>query len=108
LNAYILLAVAITGELFGSSMLKASDGFKRPLPSAGVVTGYVLSFYFFSLALKTLPLGPAYAIWAGVGTALTAVVGALFYKENMNARKVISMGLIICGVILMRLSGGSH
>ncbi|MEH7386902.1 multidrug efflux SMR transporter, partial [Bacillus sp. JJ1521] len=71
MNAYILLILAIISEVFGSSMLKATDGFKKFLPSVGVIIGYGLAFYALSLTLKTLPLGLAYAIWAGVGTALT-------------------------------------
>jgi multidrug resistance protein EbrA len=108
LNAYILLAAAIIAEVFASSMLKLSNGFKKLLPSICLIIGYILSFYSLSLALKTLPLGTAYAIWAGVGTSLTALVGVLLYKEHFNSKKLLGMVLIIGGVVIMNLAGGSH
>ncbi|WP_413367651.1 DMT family transporter [Lysinibacillus sp. 3P01SB] len=98
---YLWLAIAIIAEVFGSSMLKLTEGFKRLLPSLGVVAGYAVAFYGLSLALKELPLGVAYAIWAGVGTALTALVGILFYKEALNIKKSIGILLIIGGVVLL-------
>jgi len=91
--------------VFGSSLLKATDGFRKLLPSLGVMLGYGLSFYALSLSLTTLPLGLAYAIWAGVGTALTALVGIIFYKENIDKRKILGFLLIIGGVILLNMGG---
>ncbi|WP_419875109.1 DMT family transporter [Candidatus Pristimantibacillus sp. PTI5] len=108
MNAYIFLAVAIVAEVFASSMLKLSDGFKNRLPSLFLVIGYILSFYSLSLALKVFPLGTAYAIWAGVGTSLTALIGVLLYKELFNYKKLLGMVLIIGGVVMMNLAGGSH
>ncbi|UJL46039.1 multidrug efflux SMR transporter [Virgibacillus sp. NKC19-16] len=104
MNAYVLLAISIVCEVFGSSMLKATNGFKKVLPSLGVIVGYVLAFYILSLSLKTLPLGMAYAIWAGVGTALTALVGVTIYKEKFNFTKGIGLILIIGGVVLLNIS----
>jgi multidrug resistance protein EbrA len=89
-------------------MLKVSNGFKKLFPSLAVIIGYGLSFYFLSLALKALPLGTAYAIWAGAGTALTALVGVLVYKEHINSRKLLGLILIIVGVVIMKLAGGNH
>ncbi|PZD94541.1 QacE family quaternary ammonium compound efflux SMR transporter [Paenibacillus sambharensis] len=106
--ASVYLVVAILCEVFASSMLKLSNGFKKLYPSAGVVVGYILSFYLLSLALKALPLGTAYAIWAGLGTALTALIGVLVYKERFNAKKFAGMALIIAGVVIMNLTGVSH
>jgi len=108
LNSYVLLATAIICEVFGSSMLKVSNGFKRVFPSIGVIIGMGLAFYSLSLALKTIPLGTAYAIWSGVGTALTAIIGVVIYKENFNRKKLLGLLLIIGGVIIMKLSGGAH
>ncbi|KAA1191592.1 DMT family transporter [Paenibacillus sp. B2(2019)] len=108
MNSYVLLATAIICEVFGSSMLKVSNGFKRVFPSIGVILGMGLAFYSLSLALKTIPLGTAYAIWSGVGTALTAIIGVVFYKENFNRKKLLGLLLIIGGVIIMKLSGGAH
>ncbi|AIQ23896.1 MULTISPECIES: DMT family transporter [Paenibacillus] len=108
MNSYVLLATAIICEVFGSSMLKVSNGFKRVFPSIGVILGMGLAFYSLSLALKTIPLGTAYAIWSGVGTALTAIIGVVIYKENFNRKKLLGLLLIIGGVIIMKLSGGAH
>lgn len=107
MNAYILLFVAIVSEVFGSSMLKATNGFKKLVPTLGVIIGYGAAFYALSLALKTLPLGMAYAIWAGLGTALTALVGILIFKENFNQKTLFGLVLIIGGVALLNL-GGAH
>lgn len=107
MNPFLLLTVAIVSEVFGSSMLKASQGFKKLIPSIGVVIGMSLAFYCLSLALKSIPLGTAYAIWSGVGTALTALIGAVIYKENFNFKKLLGLVLIIGGVIILKISTGS-
>ncbi|MCG7336644.1 multidrug efflux SMR transporter [Sporosarcina sp. ACRSM] len=101
MSGYVLLSIAILAEVFGSSMLKLTEGFKKIVPTIGVVVGYVVAFYTLSLSLQTLPLGLAYAIWAGVGTALTALVGVVFYKEEMNLKKSVGILLIIGGVALL-------
>lgn len=103
MNAYVILIAAIISEVFGSSMLKVSNGFKKPLPSLGVVLGYGLSFYALSRSLETLPLGLTYAIWAGVGTALTAVVGMVVFKESFHIKKLVGLTLIILGVTLLNV-----
>ncbi|PTM57780.1 DMT family transporter [Desmospora activa] len=105
MNPYILLAAAILSEIFGSSMLKLSNGFQKVFASIGVVVGMGSSFYCLSLALKSIPLGTAYAIWAGVGTALTALVGVLFWKESFHVQKFFGMVLIIGGVVIIKLAG---
>ncbi|MNC75794.1 Multidrug resistance protein EbrB [compost metagenome] len=74
-----------------------------------MVAGLGSAFYFLSLALQSISIGTAYAIWSGVGTALTAAVGVLFYKERMNFKKILGLVLIIGGVIILKLaSGGTH
>ncbi|MGJ7911502.1 DMT family transporter [Neobacillus sp. LXY-1] len=107
MNAFMLLIFAILSEVFGSSMLKATNGFKKLLPSLGVALGYGMAFYALSLSLKSLPLGLVYAIWSGLGTALTALVGIFIYKENFNVRKLLGLVSIIGGVILLN-GGGNH
>jgi len=108
LSAFGFLLIAIASEVFASSMLKQTAGFKRLLPTFGVVIGYGLAFYFLSLTLQSLQIGTAYAIWAGLGTALTAVVGVIFYKEYFNVKKFVGIVLIIGGVVILNLAGGSH
>lgn len=107
-HAYGFLLLAIVLEVFGSAMLKASNGFKNKLATMGVIVGYGLAFYTLSLALKILPLGLVYAVWAGLGTALTAIVGITIYKEKFNFKNVVGLILIIGGVTLLNLSNGSH
>ncbi|TQR19616.1 DMT family transporter [Psychrobacillus vulpis] len=106
MHSYILLTIAIVSEVFGSSMLKMTEGFKKVLPSLGVIVGYAIAFYALSLSLKALPIGTAYAIWSGVGTALTALIGVIVYKEGFNLKKFLGLVLIIGGVILLNLSNG--
>lgn len=101
MNVYILLIIAIFSEVFGSSMLKLTNGFKKILPTMRVIIGYGVAFYTFSLSLKELPLGISYAIWAGLGTALTALVGIIMYKEAFNRKKILGLILIIGGVFLL-------
>jgi len=107
--AYILLFVAIISEVTGSSLMKATQGFKKLWPSLGLVVAYCLSFYALSLSLNTLPLGLAYAMWAGVGTALTALVGVVVYKEKVNKKMLLGLVCIIGGVIILNISNsGAH
>ncbi|MCP8617240.1 DMT family transporter [Salirhabdus salicampi] len=106
MNAYLLLGLSIICEVFGSSMLKATNGFKNLFPTIGVLVSYGIAFYGLSLALKTLSLGTAFAIWAGLGTALTALVGITIYKEKMNGKIIFGLTFIVFGVILLNLGGG--
>ncbi|GKV66496.1 MULTISPECIES: DMT family transporter [Sporosarcina] len=100
----LLLGTAIISEVFASSMLKATDGFKKIIPTLGVIIGYIIAFYTLSVLLKTMPIGVAYAIWAGVGTALTALVGMFIYKEKLNKPKLAGLVLIIGGVFLINFT----
>ncbi|NBJ70402.1 MULTISPECIES: multidrug efflux SMR transporter [Clostridia] len=107
MNPFILLMFAIVSEVFGSTMLKVSHGFKRLFPSLGVVLGMGMAFYLLSLTLTKIPLSTAYAIWSGVGTALTAVVGMVLFKERAHIQKIIGLILIIGGVVALRISNGT-
>jgi small multidrug resistance pump len=106
--AYLYLMLSIAGELFGTSMLKASQGFTRPLPAAGVVVGFLFSFFFLSITLKTIPLNTAYAIWSGIGSAATVIISVLIWKEKISLGSVVGIGLIIVGVIVLNLFGPGH
>lgn len=81
---WLFLALAIVGEVFGSSMLKISNGFSKLLPSVGVIIGFGCAFYFLSIALKSIPLGTAYAIWAGVGLVLTALISVSIFGQKVD------------------------
>jgi len=103
----LFLAIAILAEVIATSALKASDEFSRIGPSLLVIIGYGVSFYCLSLALKSIPLGVAYAIWAGAGVALIAIVGALVYKQTPDLPAIIGMCLIVAGVIVINLFSNS-
>lgn len=103
MGAYALILVAVAFEVFGDSMMKLSNGFQRKLPLVGTAIGYVVAFYLIAQTLEELPLGPVYAAWTGLGIALTAVVGAVFWKEGVNSKKIIGLLLIIAGVVVLKL-----
>ncbi|GAA0404853.1 QacE family quaternary ammonium compound efflux SMR transporter [Acrocarpospora corrugata] len=106
--AWILLACAIVTEVTATTALKLSDGFAHKGWSVLVVIGYVASFILLSRALKLqMPVGVAYAVWAGIGTAAVAGIGTLFLGESMNLAKAGGIVLIIGGVVLLNLAG-SH
>ncbi|MFC1750274.1 DMT family transporter [Pseudomonadota bacterium] len=99
---YLYLSIAIIAEVIGTSALKASEEFTRLGPSILVVIGYGCAFYFLSLVLKTIPIGIAYAIWAGAGIALLAIVGAIFFKQIPDLPAMIGMAFIIIGVVIIQ------
>ena len=104
MNPWLLLALAIALELSGTICLKLSYGFSRLVPSIGVVFFYLGSFALMARSLKTLEVGIVYAIWAGVGTALIAVVGVLAFGESVTAFKILGLLMIIGGTFLLRMA----
>ncbi|MDQ0797021.1 multidrug efflux SMR transporter [Streptomyces sp. B1I3] len=104
---YGLLAAAIAAEVAGTTAMKYSEGFTRLWPSLVTVVGYVLAFTLLAQTLKTLPIGTAYAIWAGVGTAAVAAIGILWMGESAGSVKLAGIALIIAGVVVLNL-GGAH
>ncbi|SCC71647.1 small multidrug resistance pump [Acinetobacter albensis] len=101
--AYGLLALAIISEVTGSTFLVKSEGFTRLGPSLLVVIFYIISFYLLSQVIKTIPLGIAYAIWGGVGIVLTAFIGFLIFRQNLDIPAVIGIIMIVGGVIVMNV-----
>ena len=102
-RAWAYLAIAIVAEVIGTSALKASIGFTRPGPTAVVVVGYGVAFYFLSLTLQTLPVGVTYAIWSGVGIVLISLFAWLAYGQTLDLPAVIGLTLIIAGVVVLNL-----
>jgi small multidrug resistance pump len=100
---YLYLALAILFEVLGSSCMKASEGFTKIIPTTTVIVSYVVCFYFFSLTLKTIPLGVAYAIWSGLGIVLTVVISVVLFKQSLDIPAVIGIVLILAGVVVMNL-----
>jgi small multidrug resistance pump len=105
---WLYLWLAIFLEILGTVCTRLADGFTRPLPSAGVVVFYVLSLGIFTLTVKKIDVGVAYAIWSGVGTAAIAIIGFLAFKEPVTTAKIVFLVLIIVGAVGLQLSGGEH
>lgn len=100
--SWFYLALAIVLEICGTTCLKLAAGLTRLWPSLGIFFFYGLAFFFAALAIKKIDLGLAYAIWAGIGTAMAAVIGVAFFKEPMGLLKALSIGLIVLGVVGLR------
>lgn len=103
MTGYMYLLIAIVAEVIATSALKASEGFTKTFPSVVVVVGYGLAFYCFSVTLKTVPVGVAYAIWAGLGIALITVVGWIVFKQMLDVPAIIGILLIVSGVGILTL-----
>ncbi len=98
---YLFLALAIVLEVIGSSFMKASDGFSKVVPTTITVVTYIACFFFLSQALKSIPLGVAYAIWGGLGIVLTSVISVVVFKQSLDIPAIIGIVLIVSGVIVM-------
>ena len=102
---WVLLGAAIVLEVFATTALKLSDGFTRIWWGVAMAAAYLLCFGCLTLAIKTLDVGTAYAIWAGVGTSLVAVVGLLVFGEQFSVVKIVGIVLVVAGVIAINLGG---
>jgi small multidrug resistance pump len=102
-RAWTFLGIAIVAEVIATSALKAAAGFTRPVPSAIVVVGYGIAFYFLSLTLQTIPVGVTYAIWCGVGIVLITLVAWLMYGQALDAAAILGLALITAGVIVLNV-----
>ena len=104
--AWVFLLVAGVLEVGWAYGLKVSEGFSKPIPSVLTVIGMILSFLALSQAVRDLPLGTAYAIWTGIGAVGTVIVGILIFREPADLARMICVGLIIAGVIGLRVVSG--
>ena len=102
--AWVMVVVAGLFETGFALSLKASAGFSKLLPSLLFVVCAAVSFVLLSTALRTLPVGPAYAVWTGIGAAGTAIAGVLLYGEAVSVLKVVSIVLVVAGVVGLQLS----
>ena len=103
---YLILAILL--EVTGTTCMKLSEGFTKTMPSILLFVFYTLSFGMLTLALKRIDVSLAYAVWSGVGTALIATIGILWFKEPASPLKLVSIGLIIVGVVCLNMAGGTH
>ncbi len=105
---WLILAGAILLEVAGTTSMKISEGFSKLVPSVLIFVFYGASFVGLTFALKKIDLSIAYAVWAGVGTALITIIGIMYFKEPATTVKLTSILLIIIGVIGLNLSGARH
>ena len=103
MNKWIYLTLAIFSEVMATASLKSTEGFTKLWPSVLVLVGYSAAFYFLSLTLDTIPIGVAYAIWSGVGVAAITLVSIFFFDQKIDTAGFIGIGLIVAGVIILRL-----
>ncbi|WP_341303877.1 multidrug efflux SMR transporter [Pseudomonas sp. TMP25] len=103
MGGYLYLAIAITAEVIATTSMKALDGFNKPLPLILVVVGYAISFWMLSLVVKTIPVGVAYAVWAGMGIVLVSIAAVFLYQQRLDLPAIFGMGLIVAGVVVIQL-----
>jgi small multidrug resistance pump len=101
--SYFYLAGAIVFEVIATSSLKSSAGLTRLVPSIVAVVGYLITFYFLALTLRTMPIGVAYAIWSGVGILLLAAIDWMWFRQALDLPAIVGIGLIIAGVVIVNV-----
>ncbi|MEV1249267.1 multidrug efflux SMR transporter [Nonomuraea sp. NPDC050022] len=105
---YVFLALAIAAEVVATSLLKSTEGFTRLWPTVACLAGYAVSFVALAQGIaRGLQIGVAYAVWAGLGTALIVMIGVVLLGEPISATKVLGVALVIAGVVTLNL-GGAH
>ncbi|WML33659.1 quaternary ammonium compound efflux SMR transporter SugE [Clostridium sp. OS1-26] len=100
---WLFLIIAGVFEVAWAIGLKYSYGFTKLVPSVLTILGMIASFYFLSLAMKNIPLGTAYAIWTGIGTVGTGILGIILFNESINPIRLICIGFILIGAIGLKL-----
>ncbi len=104
---WFYLALAILFEVLGTTSMKLSEGFSKIVPSVAMLLFYILSLAALTMALKKIEMSIAYAIWAGIGTALITIIGLFLFKEELSLLKLVSILFIIAGVVGLHLSSQS-
>ncbi len=102
--AWILLIIAGLFEVAWAIGLKYTNGFTRPLPTAGTIAAMVISVWLLGIAMKTLPVGTAYSVWVGVGAAGTVILGIILFKEPASALRLASIALVIAGIVGLKVA----
>ena len=102
--AWLILFLAGLFEVGWAVGLKYTDGFTRPWPTLATAVSMAISLWLLGIAMKSLPLGTSYAVWVGVGTVGTVILGIVLFNEPANALRLISVGLILAGIIGLKLA----
>lgn len=105
---WLYLLAAICFEVLGTIFMKLSDGYTKTWFSWGSIMFYVMSFWLLALVLKYIPVGMAYAIWAGLGTAIIVIIGMIFFNEAVSFLRILFMLMIIGGVIGLNMVSKAH
>lgn len=103
LNPFVLLLTAIACEITGTTALRASEGFSKPLPVVWVAVSYALSFYLYAQVLKHLPMGVAYVIWGGLGGVGVVLIGLVVWHDQISFWQVVGMVLIVVGAVMLNV-----
>lgn len=106
--SWLYLFLAIIFEIIGTTLMKLSNGFSVLMPTIGTLLAYAVCFTLLSFALKTIDMGIAYAIWSALGLSIIAVIGIIFFHENISAIKIISLLFVVIGVVGLSLSTKMH
>jgi quaternary ammonium compound-resistance protein SugE len=106
--AWILLLIAGLLEVAWAIGLKYSDGLTKTLPTAGTIAAMIVSVWLLGVAMKSLPVGTAYSVWVGIGAVGTVILGIVLFKEPANTARLVSIGLIIAGIVGLKLATPTH
>lgn len=101
--AWVYLCIAGVFETAWAIGLKYTDGWTKPIPSVYTVVTMIASFYFLSIAIKTLPIGTAYVVWTGIGAVGTAILGMILFGESREVMRLLCMLLIVTGIVGLKL-----
>ncbi|AXN38660.1 quaternary ammonium compound efflux SMR transporter SugE [Peribacillus butanolivorans] len=102
--AWLYLVIAGLFEVIWATSLKYTEGFTKLIPSIITIVGMVISFYFLSTAIKTLPMGTAYAIWTGIGAIGAVLVGIIVFNEPKDAMRLVFVGCILIGIVGLKVT----
>lgn len=105
MNQYLYVGLAVAADTAGAVALKSADGFRQWLPSLVALLAYGGAFYFLALAVRTIPLGIANAIWSGLSVVLVALVGYLLHGQTLSRTAFVGMALVFAGTLLLNLGG---
>ena len=100
INSNVALAIAIILEVAGTTALQLSQQLTKLLPTLVMGLCYIASLYFLSLALRTIPIGIAYAIWSGLGIVLISMIGYVKFHQALDTAAIVGVGLIVAGVVV--------
>lgn len=101
--AYYYLAIAICSEVIATVSMKAIKGFSTPIPLLLVIVGYSVAFWMLTLVVRTVPVGVAYAVWAGMGIVLVSIAALFIYGQKLDIPAMLGMALIVLGVVVIQL-----